>query len=260
VEPKCATHIMVREGIVHRFFEELKRRDVHVWSVRTEASHALAERFEPILARDERERAMRFRFTHLRDSFIVVRGTLRILLGRYLDVSAAGIKFEYSSKGKPSVIAPGRIEFSVSHSGTLATFAFTAGCVVGVDVEQIRPLPELLSIVDSNLCSEEIAELMSLAADERERAFFLCWTRKEAYVKAIGDGLSATLHDFRVTVLPGERPRIIRIAHDANASRVWTLNDLQLGLDYAATLAYRDVERPVAVLPLINPAELLGIS
>ena len=139
-------------------------------------------------------------------------------------------------------------------------FAFTPHCEIGVDVEQIRPLSEMQNIADRFFCSEEAAELMSLTANQREHAFFLCWTRKEAYIKAIGDGLSAPLNDFRVTVQPGQPARFIHIAHNANDAKNWTLSDLELAPNYAAALAYRDSERPVVVSPVIDPAELLSMT
>lgn len=238
---------------------EIDGRSVHVWSVRTEASEAVAARFDRVLAPDERGRAARFPFNHLRHSFVIARGALRTLLGRYLNISPASIQFKYGSKGKPALLMPASLNFNASHSGGLAVFAFTCCCEVGVDVEQIRVMQDTQNIADRSFCSEESAELMSLPANHRERAFFLCWTRKEAYIKAIGDGLSAPLNGFRVTVQPSEPVRFMHIEHDTNAAKEWTLHDLRLASNYAAALAYRDVERPVAVLPVIDPAELLSI-
>ncbi len=216
--------------------------------------------FERLLAPDEKERAARFRFDHLRRSFVLARGALRTLLGGYLQTSPVSIEFEYGSKGKPALVAPAPIHFNASHSGGLAVFAFTCGCEIGVDVEKIRPIEEMRNIADHFFCPEEAAELMSLAAEQREYAFFLCWTRKEAYIKALGDGLSAPLNRFRVTMQPNQPARFLHLQGDANAARDWTLHDLHLVSDYAAALAYRDAERPVTALPLTDPARLLSIS
>jgi 4'-phosphopantetheinyl transferase len=237
---------------------ELAGRIVHVWPVRTVASNEVTSWLERVLAPDEKDRAARFKFNHLRHSFILARGALRILLGCYLKASPASIQFKYGSKGKPTLAAPPLLDFNASHSGGLAVFAFTASCEIGVDVEHIRPLPDMQNIADRFFCSEEAAELMSLTANQREHAFFLCWTRKEAYIKAIGDGLSAPLDDFRVTVQPGQPAQFIHIAHDANDAKDWTLSDLELAPNYAAALAYRDAQRPIVVSPVINPAELLS--
>ena len=231
---------------------------VDVWSVHTAGSGPVAGEVERILAPDEKARADQFRFSHLRRSFVLARGALRILLGYYLDVSPASIRFTYGSKGKPALAVPGRVEFNASHSGGLAVFAFTTGCEIGVDVEQIRPIEDMQRIADRFFCPEEAQELMSLHANQRERSFYLCWTRKEAYIKAIGDGLSAPLDGFRVTLDPGQPARFMHIASDTYSAKAWTLHDLQLAPGYAAALAYRDGERSVAVSQIIDPAELLS--
>ena len=239
---------------------ELTGRTVHVWSVRTVASEAVASWLESMLASDERDRAARFRFEHLRHSFVVARGALRVLLGRYLNVPPASIQFQYGSKGKPTLGTTPLLEFNISHSGGLAVFAFTANCEIGVDVEQIRQLPDMQNIADRFFSSEEAAELRSLTAEQREHAFYLCWTRKEAYIKAIGDGLSAPLDDFRVTLQLGQPARFVHLGHDLDAAKHWTLCDLQVAPHYAAALAYRDSERPLVVSPVIDPGELPGIA
>jgi 4'-phosphopantetheinyl transferase len=238
---------------------ELDTRNVHVWSIRTEASEAVAAAFERILAPDERDRAARFRFDHLRHSFVLAHGALRILLGRYLNASPAGIQFNYGLRGKPTLAPLALIDFNMSHSGDLVVFAFTRGCEIGVDLEQIHSIQDMQDIADRFFCHEEAAELMSLPVNQRERAFFLCWTRKEAYIKAIGDGLSAPLNGFRVTMQPTQPVRFIHIAHDTNAAKDWTLQDLQLASNYVAALAYRGWPRKVAVSPIMDPAELLSI-
>ncbi len=182
-----------------------------------------------------------------------------MLLGRYLNVPPANIQFKYGSKGKPTLTVLETVNFNASHSGDLAVFAFTEHCKVGIDVEQIRPLPDMQNIADRFFCSEEAVELMSLNANERKHAFFLCWTRKEAYIKAIGDGLSTPVDNFRVTIQPGQPARFIHVNQDANAANDWKLYDLQLAPNYAAALAYRDGERRVLVSPVIDLDELMNI-
>jgi 4'-phosphopantetheinyl transferase len=236
---------------------ELDGRSVHIYAVHLDAPEAVAAQFYALLAHDERERAARFRFDRLRYSYTVTRGALRILLGRYLGADPAGIGFLYGSKGKPRLDPPAPIEFNVSHSGTLAVYAFTKVRELGVDVEQIRPLADMQGVAARFFCAEESAELMALPSASRTQAFFLCWTRKEAYLKAIGDGLSVPLDGFRVTLRPGEPASMVHLAQDAAAAAAWTLHDLSLAPEYAAALAYRDVPRPLVVFPPIEPAELL---
>lgn len=236
----------------------LCERDVHVWTVRIQASDELAANFERVLTSDEMDRAARFRFDGLRHSYVIARGTLRSLLGRYLDVPPASVRLNYGSRGKPALPSDAGLEFNTTHSGGLAAFAFTVGCPIGVDVEQIRPLTELNDIASRFFCREEAAEILSLPPSERERAFFLCWTRKEAYIKAIGDGLSTPLDDFRVTLRDHETARLVHLGQDIDAARAWTLEDLGLASGYAAALAYHDRQRSLSVFPIADAAEFIG--
>ena len=239
---------------------QLTGRAVHVWPVSTQASAAVVEWFESILAPSETERAARFRFEHLRRSFIISRGVLRLLLGRYTKTEPRDIEFAYGSKGKPTLASPGRLQFNTSHSGDVVLFAFTLDCEIGVDVEAIRPMPDIEDIAKRFFCAEETAELMALPGDQRETGFFLCWTRKEAYIKATGEGLSTPLDAFRVTLHPGEPASIVHLERDADAARAWTMHDLASVPEYAAALAYRDSPRPLETFQFINPKQLLDLT
>jgi len=244
---------------------ELTGRAVHVWPVSTHAPDAVVERFRPLLAPDEMDRAGRFRFERLQRSFILARGTLRILLGRYLNTAPGDIEFSYGSKGKPALAAPGlpqfnALQFNASHSGDLALFAFAMDCEVGVDVEAIRPMLDIENVAKRFFCAEETAELMSLPAGQREHGFFLCWTRKEAYIKATGDGLSTPLDAFRVSLRPSEAPALVHLERDPIAAQAWTLHDLTPAPGYAAALAYRDSPRQLETFPFLNPKQLLDIA
>jgi 4'-phosphopantetheinyl transferase len=239
---------------------KLNRREIHVWLVRTEASPAVIAQFERVLAPDEKARVARFRFEHLQYSYTLARGALRILLGRYLDIAPARIQLVYGTKGKPQLAQSGPIDFNVSHSGELAAFAFTRGCEIGIDLEKIRLIEDMLGIADRFFSSQETADLMSLPASERTEAFFRCWTRKEAYIKAVGDGLSLPLDSFRVTVQAREPAQIMHFDGVGVPANEWTLRDLRLAPDYAAALAYRDQERALAVLSALHPDELQSIE
>jgi 4'-phosphopantetheinyl transferase len=212
-------------------------------------------KFEPFLTPDEKDRADRLRFCNLRRSFVVTRGSLRCLLGRYLDIHPADIRLHYGPKGKPSLASATGIGFNVTHSGDLAAFAFTRDCPIGIDLEQVHPVNEAQQIADRFFCPEEAADIMALPPSERQRAFFRCWTRKEAYIKATGDGLSTPLSQFRVALEPNEPARFIHVSHDRNAAKAWALHDLRVASNYVAALAYRDSPRSVSVFPAIDPAE-----
>jgi 4'-phosphopantetheinyl transferase len=232
---------------------------VHVWVIRTDASEPVVGEFQLVLDPQERDRATRFRFAKSQRSFILSRGALRVLLGRYLNISPAGIRFTYGANGKPSLADFASLQFNTSHSGDFTALVLTLNCELGVDVEQIRPLTDLQEIANRFFCSEEALELTLLSAEERNLAFFLCWTRKEAYVKAIGEGLSAPLDSFRVSLRPDQPARLIHLANDREAARAWVVDDLKLAAGYAAALAYRDVERPLHRFPLVEPADLLEL-
>jgi 4'-phosphopantetheinyl transferase len=237
---------------------ELLGSEVHIWTLPTGALHAVSVMFEPVLATDELDRADRFRFGHLRDSFVIGRGALRCLLGRYLDLHPTSIRFIYGSKGKPALDACARIHFNMTHSGSLAAVAITADCQIGLDLEQIRPLSDMQQIAARFFCSEEAAEIMSLPPSERERAFYCCWTRKEAYIKAIGEGLSTPLDSFRVTVLPNTPANFVHLSHGQTDTDAWTLHDLCLAPDYAAAVAYCDQRRSLSIFPIVDLAEFLS--
>ena len=240
-----------------RLDSKLTDRLIHVWPVPTKASNDTLELYRQFLSPDEQERAGRFRFDHLVRRFVLARGALRLLLGRYMNISPASIQFRYGAKGKPRLEAGGDLRFNASHSEDLAVFAFTVGCEIGVDVEHIHSLPDMQAIATRFFCAEEAAELMSLPEHQRQRAFFLCWTRKEAYIKATGDGLSAPLDDFRITLNPADGARFVHISRDAGAAVRWMLHNLEIAEDFAAALAYRDPPRPVHVFPTIDAGELL---
>jgi 4'-phosphopantetheinyl transferase len=237
---------------------ELSRNEVHIWTLRTSDLKAAAPIFERVLVTDEMERAQRFRFSHLRESFVIARGALRYLLGRYLDVPPSRITFVYGSKGKPALASVDNVQFNMTHSGTLAAVAITADCQIGIDVEQIRQLSDMEQIAERFFCPEETKEIMSVPPCERAHTFFRCWTLKEAYVKAVGDGLSVPLNGFQVTLQPDRPKRLVHVGNDIAAAESWTLHELCLAPDHAAALAYRDRERSVSVFRILDLAEFAG--
>jgi 4'-phosphopantetheinyl transferase len=213
--------------------------ELHVWSASLERSPVLVAQLRVLLTGDERERASRFRFERDRSRYIVGRGLLRILLGRYLGVAPADVRFEYGAFEKPR-LAGGELWFNLSHSGTIALFAFSARGEVGIDVE----------LDDADFAGERIAErffspaevraLRSLPAPQQARAFLHCWTRKEAFIKARGDGLSLALDSFDVTLEPGSPAVLLRTAWSDDEPGHWQLLDLSdPGSGYVAAVAIR---------------------
>lgn len=214
-------------------------REVHIWRTSLEPPPEIAARFRGLLATDELAKADRFRFEKDRRHYSVARGVLRELLSRYLGVPAAGLRFHYSEYGKPELIssdAP-RLEFNLAHSGSVALYAFTLIGEVGIDVEFIRPEFTGDDIAQRYFSPSEMSSLTRLSKAARHQAFFNCWSRKEAIIKAKGLGLSLGLDQFDVTLAPGE-PASLRGTRwdEAEASR-WSLRAIDAGPEYAAAIA-----------------------
>jgi 4'-phosphopantetheinyl transferase len=238
---------------------DLSKRQIHVWTLRTNAPRNVISRFEEVLAPDEIGRAAQFRVSRPRESFILTRAALRYLLGHYLGQSPASICLQYGTKGKPALSQNGELRFNVTHSGEMAAIALTRGCDVGIDLEQLRSLPDLEEIAARSFSDEEAVGINSLPASARARAFFECWTRKEAYVKAIGVGLSKPLNSFRVTTKRDSPANLMFLGDEIDASESWTLHDLFLGPDYAGAVAYSDLERPLSIFPTIDSEQIFNI-
>lgn len=214
--------------------------EVHVWRVFLNSAPKWVETLSQVLSSDERQRAERLRFQRPRQDFIVTRALLRILLGRYLRLNPQELCFTYGANNKPMLpdeIGKG-IRFNLSHSQGLALYAVTLGRDVGVDVECIRSdTIDTEAIADRFFSPQEIAQLKSFPETIREKAFFTCWTRKEAYLKARGDGLSIALNSFSVSLHPGEPPTLLSVPGDPHETIRWSLMDLNPHSHYVGSVA-----------------------
>ncbi|MEP7273252.1 MAG: 4'-phosphopantetheinyl transferase superfamily protein [Acidobacteriota bacterium] len=212
--------------------------EVHIWRVPLDRSEGELGELLSLLDADERTRASSFHFERDRLHFTAARGLLRIALGRYLGLHPSLVAFRYSSHGKPSLDgdAGERVRFNISHSHGLALFAFTLERAVGIDLEMIRPGPADETIAENYFTPAEVDSLRSLPRDERDRGFFNCWTRKEAYLKARGDGLSLPLDHFEVTLAPHEPVRVRHIVEATRDERNWKLVSLSAGDGFVAAL------------------------
>ena len=222
----------------------LEDNGVHVWCASLKQTAAELEHLHRVLSREEIERANRFHFARDRNHFIAARGLLRTTLGRYLEADSAELRFCYSPNGKPDLapeFALGDLRFNLSHSGEIVLFAITRGRRIGVDVEKIRTDFETEHVAERFFSLAESSRLRALPAEQKHEAFFACWTRKEAYVKATGDGLSLPLDQFDVSVAPGEPAVLQNTRPDPAEARRWYLQALKVEPGYAAALA---VERP----------------
>jgi 4'-phosphopantetheinyl transferase len=238
----------------------LRGSEVHVRTVRVDYEPARTTAFETLLSSDELARAARLRFAHLRTEFITAHGALRILLGRYLGIAPARLVFQSSENGKPSLVDHAGLRFNISHSGGLAVFACASDCEVGIDVEEIRPVSNFSGIATTSFNPGEASDLLLLPEEQRLAAFFVCWTRKEAFLKAIGEGLNVPLNSFQVTLQPGTPARLLHVSNDHGDPGEWHLHDLPIATGYASALAYRSEARKTVLFSPASSSELLSAS
>jgi 4'-phosphopantetheinyl transferase len=218
-----------------------------VWTTALDsAAEARHEQLAGLLSRDENHRVLRLHFERDRKRFIVCRGVLREILGTYLETDPAKLVFSYGPQGKPYLKIPNErpLHFNVAHSLGWAIYALGFG-EIGVDLELMRPIPEMQALVDQCFSAGEVSAFYSIPAALRLRAFFSCWTRKEAYVKACGDGLSIPLDQFDVSVDPGLPPCLVSVRGTPGAHLPWTLFSFDLWTDAVAALVCPRHNKPL---------------
>jgi len=209
---------------------------VHVWRASLDVPEEHFHRLARALSGDEHERAGRFRFEEDRRRFVVGRGILRELVGRYLGVEPRNIRFRYGPYGKPELAPAEVLRFSVSHSHQLALYAFAKECDVGVDVEYLRSVRDIDSIIERHFTSREKALLRTLSGGRKLETFFIGWTSKEACLKAIGNGLTQPLESIDVAVHSGEPIRRVTLPGPYGVEE-WSLNSVNPAAGYIGALA-----------------------
>ena len=201
---------------------------IDVWRIDVRAGDDLAHLLSP----DEAERAARFRFERDRRSFVTTRGALRTLIGSYMGAAPESVEFAYGANGKPEVEG---LSFNVSHACDVALAAFGPGRV-GVDVEEMRPDVEMRALARRFFTRAENDALGRLSGDELVRGFYGCWTCKEAFVKAVGEGLSFELDRVEVAVYP-EPAGVLSVDGEVAHAARWTMVAVDAGPGYAAAVA-----------------------
>lgn len=208
-----------------------------------------------VLSQDEVTRSQRFHFERDRVRFVRCRSALRDLLGRYMQIPAAQIRFGYQSAGKPEVLPEqnlGQVHFNVSHSGGLGLIAVGPEQPIGVDIEEIRLDIEAEALAERFFSNRERASLRAAPDGDRVPAFFACWTRKEALLKATGLGLSLPLSDFTVSICGGTDPETVEIAESLGTSKLWSVRNLMVEDSYKAALAVQSVSLTVSTLAYVR--------
>jgi 4'-phosphopantetheinyl transferase len=211
--------------------------DVHVWRASLDRPEATTDRLFLTLAPDEMRRARRFHFLEDRHHYIAGRGILRALLGAYLGRPPSELSFGYNAFGKPVLAGEPSLRFNLSHSRGLALYAVAWGREVGVDVEHVRPDFAGEAIARRFFSAPEVAALKAVPIELRVVAFFDCWTRKEAYIKARGKGLAIPLDRFDVALTPGTPAAVLDDRDAPEEKGRWTLQGLAPGPGFAGALA-----------------------
>lgn len=212
--------------------------DVHVWTASLAQLRLHVSSMAHILSQDEQLRADRFHFRQHRDGFVIGRALLRVILAKYLGGTPGEVRFDYGEAGKPQLddYPENRLQFNLAHSGDLVVYALSVDRRIGVDVELVRSMPDAEQIAEHYFSPDEIKVLKSLPPHQKPAGFFACWTRKEAYLKAIGTGLGYKLGDFTVNARPDEPPRMISIQGNTEIARNWSFADLPLGPAYIGAI------------------------
>ena len=216
----------------------LPDNEVAAWLAEIGADNSLSD-WETLLSPDERERAHRFHFPEDWRRYVYARGLLRRLLGTYLQLDPASLQFSYSEHGKPELaagVSTRPLRFNLSHSGTKLLLAFAWDRRVGVDVEEVAGNRDLEQIANRFFSPAERQALLAADPSARKQAFYLCWSRKEAFLKASGDGLSLPLDQFDVSLQPGQPAHLLATRPDATEASRWTMHNLEMGPNYAAAV------------------------
>lgn len=222
-------------------------RGVEVVSVRLDVDAAALARLSEVLCETERQRANRFVFQRHRSRFVVARAHLRHLLAARLDAKPESVRLAYGARGKPALAPPfssSDLRFNLSHSDDVAVYAFATGIDVGIDVERIRPVRDAERIAARFFSPSENEALLALDPRDRPTGFFNCWTRKEAFIKALGEGLYYPLDRFDVSLDPERPATILRIETTQGDGCPWCLRSFSPAPGFvAAVVAESDGDR-----------------
>jgi 4'-phosphopantetheinyl transferase len=217
----------------------LPENQVDIWRIDLVGQPDEIQHYRRLLSQDEIERADRFYFEKHRRRFIVARAAMRQVLGRYINVAPGTLVFSYGAKGKPE-LAGGQeerpIQFNLSHSDDVALLGVTQGLVLGIDIEQVNPEFSTDGIAERFFSPSEVRCLQALPADARAEAFFSCWTRKEAYIKALGEGLYVPLDSFEVAFGPGIPAALLQVRVDPREVARWSMYDIEMPAGFKAAL------------------------
>lgn len=217
-------------------FPELSKQHVHVWCAQIDQLTDQLFQLKKLLSADETNRAEKFHFEKDRHRFIISRGLLRTILGHYAKIAPEQLEFHYTAHGKPELNSFPELQFNLSHAENIILCAFSSNYILGIDVEYLGHDCDMEEIAKRFFSPLEYQILKNLTGQKQRRAFFNGWTRKEAFLKAIGKGLSFSLSKVEVPLLPEETVTTLTIHDEQIKSQPWALHALSLASDYAAAL------------------------
>ena len=223
---------------------DLPENQVHIWRVSLAQPAESLPGYSHDLSSDELERAARFHFERDRRRHTVSHSCLRRLLGAYLGVQHSSIQFEIAEHGKPHLgggLVGSNLNFNLAHSGEIALVGFCRGVELGVDIEQLHAMPDMLQVAARFFSKYEQAQLAQIPQDQLARAFFKCWTCKEAFIKNLGDGLYYPLDQFDVNLHPNQPAHLLMVASDPDEASHWELVSFPVEEDYVGALAVRGI-------------------
>jgi 4'-phosphopantetheinyl transferase len=221
-------------------FTQMGSSDIDIWYARLDPSFTHIPYLAEILSADEKKRAQDFHLERDRLRHIFSRGILRLILSEYLDQSPAQIKIMTGLQGKPALFQQEKeysIHFNLSHSHEAVLYAITGVGAIGVDVEKVRDIPDMEKIIAQFFSSSERAAFDELPPTQKRQAFFSGWSRKEAFIKARGGGLSLPLDQFDVSILPDQPATLLNTYWDPLEVNNWVLSDIWLDANYTAAMA-----------------------
>lgn len=217
----------------------LQPSELHVWSVRKSNHENRLQVYWDVLDNKERDRALTFRFLKDRHCFIIARGILRTLLGAYLKMAPGQVKFQFCKYGKPYINHFSQLRFNISHSGDMILLGFVKKHIIGIDIEYTKREVDVKNIAELFFSEEETTSLFALDEAYQMQAFYNCWTRKEAFIKAVGSGLSFPLDQFVVSLDTTKKATLIETKWDKKEKDKWILNTITPGKDYIGAVSVK---------------------
>ena len=237
-------HAPINEWVHAPVNNELGEGEAHIWRASLDQPADMIAKFAPLLSKDEYQKAKRFHRLTDCQRFIAGRGILRKIISAYLSLAPDVVQFVYNQYGKPFISAAqnhGALSFNLSHSHGMALYAVARGRRIGIDIEHKREDFATLEVAERFFSKDEFEALKAVPTDQRTRAFFNCWSRKESYIKAIGMGVSYPLDEFTVSLALNVSPALLKVDEDATEASRWNMYELDAGEEYAAALI---VENP----------------